>query len=83
MSKLMVTYSNSTKLINISNEDTLESLKKKLSEYFNIDKNDILVHYGQKMFAKEYDSKKISELGIKRAIKISKNHTPAIKYFYF
>ena len=79
----MVTYSNSTKLINISNEDTLESLKKKLSEFFNIDKNDILVHYGQKMFAKEYDSKKISDLGIRRAIKISKNHTPAIKYFYF
>jgi hypothetical protein len=35
------------------------------------------------MFAKEYDSKKISDLGIRRAIKISKNHTPAIKYFYF
>jgi hypothetical protein len=34
MSKLMVTYSNSTKLINISNEDTLGALKKTIIRVF-------------------------------------------------
>ena len=77
MSKLMVNYSNSAKLIDIKDDETLSSLKLKLSNYFNISPNEILVHYGQKIFSKESDSKKVSELGIRRAIKISRNHTPA------
>ena len=77
MSKLLVNYSNSAKLIDIKDDETLSSLKLKLSNYFNISPNEILVHYGQKIFSKESDSKKVSELGIRRAIKISRNHTPA------
>lgn len=73
----MVNYSNSAKLIDIKDDETLSSLKLKLSNYFNISPNEILVHYGQKIFSKESDSKKVSELGIRRAIKISRNHTPA------
>lgn len=76
----MVTYSNSAKLIQINNDETLQTLKEKLSNYFNLIPNEILVHYGQKMFSKDSDSKKLSELGIRRAIKISRNHTPANKY---
>ena len=76
----MVTYSNSAKLIQINNDETLQSLKLKLSNYFNLIPNEILVHYGQKMFSKDSDSKQLSELGIRRAIKISRNHTPANKY---
>ena len=79
----MVTYSNSAKLIDIKFEETLKSLKFKLSNYFNISPNEILVHYGQKMFSKDSDSKTISELGIRRAIKISRNHTPANKSLIF
>jgi hypothetical protein len=77
MSKLMVSYSNSAKLIDINNDETLNALKLKLSKFFNIPPNEILIHLGQKMFSKESDSKKLSELGIRRAIKISRNHTPA------
>lgn len=77
MSKIMVTYKASTKLINYSYSDSLGEFKAQLQEIFNINKNDILVHYGQKIFSKESDSKKVSELGIRRAIKISRNHTPA------
>ena len=69
MFQLMITYSNSVKLININNDEILPTLKLKLSNYFNLISNEILFYYGQKMFSKDSDSKKISEIGIRRAIK--------------
>lgn len=80
MSKIMVTYKASTKLINFSNSQSLGEFKGKLQEIFNINKNDILVHYGQKIFSNNDDNALLSELGIKRAIKLSENHTPAKIY---
>ena len=80
MSKIMVTYKATTKLINFTNSDSLGKFKEKLQEIFNINKNDILVHYGQKIFSNNDDNAKLSDLGIKRAIKLSENHTPASIY---
>ena len=75
--KIMVTYSNSTKLLSINENESLGVFKGKLAETFNIPKNSILVHYGQKIFSNSEDSKIISDLGIRRAIKLSINHTLA------
>lgn len=80
MSKIMVTYKATTKLINFTNSDSLGKFKEKLQEIFNINKNDILVHYGQKIYSNNDDNQILSDLGIKRTIKLSENHTPANLY---
>jgi hypothetical protein len=84
----MVTYKASTKLLNFSDSQSLGEFKGKLQEIFHINKNDILVHYGQRIFSNNDDNALLSELGIKRAIKLSENHTPAniynfINLFFF
>lgn len=80
--KIMVHYAGSTKLLNISENETLGIFKQKLEKNFNISKNSILVHYGKNIFSNNDDDKLISELGIARAIKLSINHTPAISLKY-
>ncbi len=82
VSKIMVNYAGLTKLLEISQNETLGIFKQKLEHIFNITKNSILVHYGQTIFSNNDDAKLISELGIKRAIKLSINHTPAISLKY-
>lgn len=75
----MATYLNKTKLMHVSPDNTLGEFKNDLSENFNIPKDSILVHYGQQIYSNNDDDKLISDLGIKRGIKLSVNHTPAIK----
>ena len=80
--KIMVNYSGVTKLMKYTENETLGIFKQKLEQNFNISKNSILVHYGQKIFSNNDDDKLISELGMTRAIKLSINHTPAISLKY-
>jgi len=57
---------------NINKKQTLSSLKEKISSYFGINKQQIVVHTAGTMYHNEVDNKTLEELNINRVIKIHK-----------
>lgn len=69
-----------SEVFKIDKKQTLSSLKEKISSFFGINKQQIVVHTAGTMYHNEADNKTLEDLEINRVIKIHKFIEAALKY---